>query len=614
MNATTSAAAKGKSKTSAKSEPLHMVEPEAQEEAKSPLEQFTENMLMFGQQYQKLMHAYMEAGQRTDPASGLSSQLHIGAAFMRLYSQMMSEPEKMLEAQIGWADDYMKLLQHSASRLLGEESQPVISPDKKDKRFKDAAWQEHPAFDFIKQFYLLSAKRMEESVRQTEGLDASTAHKVSFYTQQFIDALSPTNYLFTNPEVLRTTLETQGENLVKGMENLIKDVSSGRISMTDVEAFKVGENIAATPGKVVYRNDLMELIQYEPATETVYRKPLLMIPAWINKYYILDLKPENSLVKWLVGQGYTVFMVSWVNPSEAHSDKTFEDYLKQGPLAALGAIEELTGEKEICGVGYCLGGTLLSITQAYLAAKGEKRFASATYYTTMTDFSEAGDLSVFIDEEQLETLESRMSAKGYLEGKEMAQTFNLLRANDLIWYFVVNNYLLGKSPFPFDLLYWNSDATRMPAQMHSFYLRSMYQKNLLAKPGGITVLNTPIDLTKVKTPSYMLSTKEDHIAPWHSTYKGTQLFKGPVTFVLADSGHVAGVINPPAKQKYSYWTAGVDHPKSPEDWFKEAQEKPGSWWPHWVEWNKTYAGEQIAARKPKKALADAPGEYVKARV
>lgn len=580
----------------------------------NPLEQFSNNMAAFGQQYNRLWQAYMDAASKDDYAASLSNQLHIGSAFMKFYSQMWSEPAEAIKTHIGWAEDYLKLLANSACRFSGDECEPVIAPDKRDKRFKDPAWNEHPAFDFFKQFYLLAAKRIEEAVAKAEGLDTQTARKVAFYTQQFIDALSPSNFLFTNPEAIRATLETQGENLVKGMENLVKDVASGRISMTDVQAFEVGKNIACTPGKVVFRNDLMELLQYEPATDKVYSKPLLVVPAWINKFYILDLKPENSMVKWLVEQGYTVFMVSWVNPDERHKDKTFDDYMLEGPIAALEAIEKATGEKDVCGIGYCLGGTLLAITQAWLEAQGKKKFASATYFTTMTDFSEAGDISVFIDDEQIKALETRMSSKGYLEGKEMAQTFNLLRSNDLIWYFVVNNYLLGKDPFPFDLLYWNTDATRMPAKMHSFYLRNMYHDNLLAKPDALTVAGRKIDLTKVTSPGYMLSTREDHIAPWKSTYKATQYFSGKTRFVLADSGHVAGVVNPPAKKKYCFWTEGDKHPAKADDWFAGASQIAGSWWPDWAEWNKNFAGEKIPSRKPKQALGDAPGEYVKARV
>jgi polyhydroxyalkanoate synthase len=343
----------------------------------------------------------------------------------------------------------------------------------------------------------------------------------------------------------------------------------------------------------------------------VYKTPLLVIPAWINKFYILDLQPENSVVKYFIDQGYTVFIISWVNPDERLSKKTFDDYMAEGPLAALDAIEKATGEKETSVVAYCLGGTLLSITLAWLTAKKQaQRVKSATYLTTMTDFSEAGELSVFVDEEQLKMLESRMSQQGYLEGSEMAMTFNMLRANDLIWSFVVNNYLLGKDPFPFDLLYWNSDSTRMPAAMHSFYLRNMYQNNLLIKKNALTIGGVKIDLGTIKTPSYLLSTREDHIAPWKSTYAATQVYGGPIRFVLAASGHIAGVVNPPTKNKYSHWL-NEKLPASPDAWLEQAKESTGSWWPDWLKWHAPFAGGKVPARKIGKAIEAAPGSYVK---
>jgi polyhydroxyalkanoate synthase len=407
---------------------------------------------------------------------------------------------------------------------------------------------------------------------------------------------------------------------VKGLENLLTDLERGKgrlqIKMTDPEAFEVGKNVAVSPGKVVYQNDLIQLLQYDPTTQTVAKRPLLIIPPWINKYYILDLREKNSLIKWTVDQGHTVFVVSWVNPDERLARKTFDDYMLEGPLAALEAIEKATGEKQVNAVGYCLGGTLLACTLAYMAVKKIDRIASATFLTTMVDFTEPGELGVFIDEEQLQSLEARMSEKGYLEGSAMANTFNMLRANDLIWSFVVNNYLLGKEPFPFDLLYWNSDSTRMPAAMHSFYLRTMYQENLLVKPGGITLMETPLDLSKIETPSFILSTKEDHIAPWKSTYSATQIYGGPVHFVLAASGHIAGVVNPPAAGKYHHWTSSKT-PKDPEDWLAMAKSEPGSWWPEWNSWLGQFADGQVPARKPGdgtlKPIEDAPGSYVKVR-
>ena len=385
-----------------------------------------------------------------------------------------------------------------------------------------------------------------------------------FYTRQFVDALSPSNFALTNPTVLRHAAETKGESLLKGLQHLLDDLERGqgdlKISMTKEEAFRVGENIAASPGQVVYENELMQLIQYAPSTEQVYRRPLLIVPPWINKFYILDLKPRNSFIKFAVDQGFSVFVISWANPGRSLGDKTFEDYLDLGPLAALDAIATVTGEREATVIGYCLGGTLTACMLAWMAARGDDRVKAATFFTTMTDFAEPGDLAVFIDDEQLASIERKMQEKGYLEAKHMQQVFNLLRANDLIWSFVVNNYLMGREPIAFDLLYWNADSTRMPHMMHSFYLRNMYQKNLLVQPGGIVLKGIPIDLGRIALPCYFLSTKEDHIAPWRSTYRGSLRFGGAVKFVLGGSGHIAGVINPPSSAKYGYWT----QPEAPE--------------------------------------------------
>jgi polyhydroxyalkanoate synthase subunit PhaC len=386
--------------------------------------------------------------------------------------------------------------------------------------------------------------------------------------------------------------------------------------MTDMEAFKLGENIAVSPGKVVFQNDLMQLIQYTPTTPQVLKRPLLIAPPWINKFYILDLRPKNSFVRWAVGQGHTVFVISWVNPDAQLAEKGFEDYMREGYLAALDAIEKATGEREVNAIGYCLGGTLLGSTLAYMAAKGDDRIKTATFFVTMLDFAEAGELGVFIDEEQLRALEDKMNKRGYLEGSEMATTFNMLRANDLIWSFVVNNYLLGNEPFPFDLLYWNADSTRMPARMHSFYLRKMYQENLLAQPNAISLAGVPIDLRRIQVPAYFLSTREDHIAPWKSTYKGTQILSGPKRFVLAASGHIAGVVNPPEGGKYGHWV-GTDLPPDPEAWLKGATEMAGSWWPDWQRWVVSHDKEMVPARKPGagklKAIEDAPGSYVRVK-
>jgi poly[(R)-3-hydroxyalkanoate] polymerase subunit PhaC len=550
---------------------------------------------------------------------GLSNPMAIGAAFLEMTARMMSDPARLVEAQTSLWNDYMRLWQRTAERFLGGTAEPVIETPPEDRRFRDQAWSDNTLFDFIKQSYLMTASWLQGAVRNVEGLDEQTARKVDFYTRQFVDAMAPSNFVLTNPEVLRATIESRGENLVNGLKNLLDDLERGKgrlqISMTDPTAFKIGENVAASPGKVVYQNDLMQLIQYAPTTETVKRRPLLIIPPWINKFYILDLRPENSLIRWAVAQGHTVFVISWVNPDARLAAKTFEDYMREGPLAALAAMEEATGERTANVIGYCLGGTLLAATLAYMAKKRDARVKSATYFVTLVDFAEAGELSVFIDEEQLSALEQRMSKKGYLEARDMHQTFNMLRSNDLIWSFVVNNYLLGKAPFPFDLLYWNADSTRMPAAMHSFYLRRMYQQNLLAKPGGITLAGVPIDLRKVKTPAFLLSTREDHIAPWRSTYAATQIYGGPIKFMLSASGHIAGVVNPPGS-KYGHFE-NDENPPTPEEWLAGATQHEGSWWPVWEEWVAKYAGGEVPARQPGdgklKPTEDAPGSYVRVR-
>ena len=570
-------------------------------------------------QSQQMVQDFLEQ-QKALPGGANLDPLNVGGAFLEFTYQMMQNPAKLWQAQMGLWQDYMKLWQGTAERLRsGEKTEPVAAPLPGDKRFKDDSWDEDAVFDFIKQSYLLTAKWTQTLVEDMEGMSPKARQKVDFYTRQFIDAVSPSNFVFTNPQVLKATVDSGGQNLVDGLKNLLEDLKRGNgqlhIRMTDMDAFKVGENLATTPGKVVFQNDLMQLIQYEPTTPEVHKVPLLIIPPWINKFYILDLKEKNSFVRWAVAQGYTVFMISWVNPDEKQAEKAFDDYMVEGPLAALDAIKAATGEEEATVIGYCIGGTLLSATLAYMAEKADTRFKAATFFTTQVDFSEAGELTLFIDDEQLKALESRMES-GYLEGRDMAQTFNMLRANDLIWFFVVNNYLLGKDPFPFDLLYWNSDTTRLPKATHLYYLREMYHNNNLVKPGALSMKGVPVDLTHIKTPAYFQAGKEDHIAPYPSVFKAVPLFKGPVKFMLAGSGHIAGVINPPAAQKYCYWT-NPKNPKDLEKWMDGAQEHPGSWWPDWEAWQKGHSGEMVPARTPGdgklKVIEDAPGSYVKVR-
>jgi len=596
---------------------------------------------------QKIFNDYLRREAQSD-GFRVPDPVTVSKAFLEWGAKAMADPSALLASQAGFWRDYTALVNAAVRGEIGEGAPPLIAPKPGDRRFKDDAWQNEAAFDFLKQAYLLAAQAIQSAVADVANLDRQTARKVEFYTRQFVDAMAPSNFVGTNPKVLRTTAASGGENLLKGLDNLLKDLERGQgrldIAMTDYDAFHLGENVGATPGKIVFQNELMQLIQYAPATESVHRRPLLIVPPWINKFYVLDLQPKNSFIRWVVEQGHTLFVISWVNPDESLAHKSFEDYLVEGPLAALEAIAAATGEPEVNLIGYCIGGTLTATLLAYLAARGDTRIKSATYFTTMIDFAEPGELAVFIDEEQLSSLEQHMEAQGCLEGHHMKTVFNLLRANDLIWMFVVNNYLLGKDPFPFDLLYWNADSTRMPAAMHSFYLRRMYQENRLIEPDGIEMLGVPIDLRRIAVPTYILATRDDHIAPWTSTYSATRIYSGPVRFVLAASGHIAGVINPPAAGKYGYWThpgapgdpqaglggaswhegswwpewADPKDPPAPHAWLDAAAWHEGSWWPDWAAWVARFGGGEVRARRPGDgdlaALEDAPGAYVKMRL
>ncbi|MFC3677229.1 PHA/PHB synthase family protein [Ferrovibrio xuzhouensis] len=583
---------------------------------------WAENWTRIAERSQKLLSEFA-SHQQNETAPANPDPLNLTGAFMAMTANLMADPERLVEAQVRFWQDYATLWANAADRFLGKESKPLIEPDKGDKRFKDPAWQESAVFDYFKQSYLLTARWMKDTVRQADGIDPKVARKVDFYTRQFVDAMSPSNFLLTNPEVLRATAESNGENLVKGLENLLDDLERGKgklnIRMVDEKAFEVGRNIAATPGKVVYQNDLMQLIQYTPVTEQVYRRPLYIVPPWINKFYILDLKPENSFIRWMLEKGYTVFVVSWNQPDATMVDKTFESYMREGILDGLDAVKKATDEDEVTAIGYCIGGTLMASTLAWMAAKGDDRIKAVTFFAAQVDFTEAGELSVFTDEDTLKYLDSLMAEKGYLDGGEMATTFNMLRANDLIWSFVVNNYLLGKEPFPFDLLYWNSDCTRMPAKMHGFYLRNMYQKNLLSQPGKLELAGERLDLGKIKIPVYLQASREDHIAPYRSVYKATHLYGGPVRFMLAGSGHIAGVINHPKAKKYQHWLNDTKtNPADVEAWTAGAKEYPGSWWDDWDKWLSKKSGAKVPARQPGdgklKVIEDAPGSFVKKRI
>ncbi len=531
----------------------------------------------------------------------------------------MADPQRALELQTSLGRAYLDLWANAVKRLAGEPAPPTVAPDPRDKRFADKDWSENQFFDFLKQAYLLTSNWAEKLVKEAD-VDPHTRQKAEFYVRQITNALSPSNFLLTNPELMRETIESKGENLVRGMHMLAEDIKLGegqlKIRQSDPAMFEVGRNLATTPGKVIFQSDLFQLIQYEATTKDALKTPLLIVPPWINKFYILDLTAEKSFIRWCVEQGITVFVISWVNPDAHVAGKSFEHYMREGVIAAMDAVTEATGEKQMHTIGYCVGGTLLAITLAWLAAKKQNRVASATLFTAQVDFTYAGDLAVFVDEERIKNLEQHMKSQGYLEASRMATAFNMLRSNDLVWPYVVNNYLRGKKPYPFDILYWNSDATRMPAANHSFYLRNCYLENNLAK-GKMEIAGVTLDLNKVTVPVYNLATREDHIAPAKSVLYGSQYFGGEVKYVLAGSGHIAGVVNPPAKAKYQYWTGGKPEGSDVDAWLSKATEHAGSWWPDWLDWLKSHSDERVPARKigggKLKAIEDAPGSYVKVR-
>ncbi|MEI8144864.1 MAG: class I poly(R)-hydroxyalkanoic acid synthase, partial [Alphaproteobacteria bacterium] len=546
----------------------------------------------------KVLAAYLKPRETGEhPADSVEPMTEIVKTLGHVAEYWLKDPERTMEAQSAIVSRYMALWNASMKAMTGGKMDEVAPADPRDARFKDPQWRENPFFDFLKQFYLTTADWTQTLVNQAQ-VDEHTRQKASFYTKQITNAFSPSNFVATNPELLRETISSSGENLVRGMEMLAEDVERGggdlKIRQSDDTPFALGKNLAMTPGKVVFRNDLIELIQYSPTTETVGEVPLVIVPPWINKFYILDLVPEKSFVKWCVTQGLTVFIVSWVNPDQRHAHKSFDDYMLEGPLAAFRVAREITGESDVHAIGYCVGGTLLAVTLAYMAAKNMSGVKSATLFTTQVDFTFAGDLKIFADEAQISYVEKLMANKGYLDGKSMANAFNMLRPNELIWSYIVNNYMKGRKPLPFDLLFWNADSPRMPAANHSFYLRHCYLQNDLSQ-GRMEVAGVKLDLSKVKVPVYNLASKEDHIAPALSVFKGSAFFGGPVEYVMAGSGHIAGVVNPPDKMKYQHWTGGP--PKGEFDtWVKSATEHPGAWWPHWREWIRAQDGKTVPAR------------------
>ena len=583
-------------------------------------EALSKNMGRLVEEAGKAVAAYMgpiEAG-KTNP----DFADHVEDAvktFGHVAEYWLSDPGRALEAQSALSSNFLSLWANTLRRFSGEPAEPVAPADPGDKRFSDPEWSLNPSFDFLRQAYSLSSRWVNDLIDKAE-LDPLTREKAQFYARQLTGALSPSNFVATNPELIRETLQRNGENLVRGMHMLAEDIEAGRgqlrIRQTDTTRFRLGVEMAATPGKVVLRNELMELIQYAPTTQEVYRRPVLIVPPWINKYYVLDLNPEKSFVRWAVAEGLSVFVISWVNPDERHANKSFEDYMREGVFEAIEAVQAATGEREVATIGYCVGGTLLAAALAYMAITADTRVSSATFLATQVDFRDAGDLKLFVDETRVRALEETMNARGYLDGSRMASAFNMLRPTELIWNYVVNNYLKGKEPAPFDLLAWNSDSTRMPAANHSFYLRNCYLENKLTK-GEMEIAGKKLNLGKVSIPVYNLATKEDHIAPARSVFRGAQYFGGPMRYVMAGSGHIAGVVNPASKPKYQFWTGPQPKGTSFEDWLLAANEHPGSWWPDWLAWLTAQAPEKTTARIPGEgklaAICDAPGEYVRVK-
>ena len=582
-------------------------------------EEFTLNMLKAYEEGGRAVSHFLERSDtQITPFSAASEMARATETLSAIFTRWMADPTRFAQSQADLVGAYVELWNRTLQRMMGESAKPVIEPQQSDNRFRDPEWSQNPFFDFVKQAYLLTTKWAEDNLAQTEGLDEKSRAKAEFYFRQLTSALSPSNFPLTNPEVVRELVATNGRNLVEGMSHLVSDMQrSGdlmRISQTDASAFEVGRNLATTPGKVIFQNDLLQLIQYTPTTDKVREVPLLITPPWINKYYILDLTPQKSLIKYVVDQGFTVFVISWVNPDADMAHTTFEDYMIEGLLTAADAVRRETALPQCNVVGYCVGGTLLGTTLAWLAARGEAPFKSATFLTTQVDFSKAGDLLLFTDDQQLDSLEQVMADRGFLDGSRMANVFNLMRPRDLIWPYVVNNYLLGRKPFPFDLLYWNQDSTRIAAACHAFYLREFYNENNLAK-GRLEIGGTKLDLAKITLPVFEIATREDHIAPAVSVYRGARMLSGPVEFVLAGSGHIAGVVNPPDKIKYQYWTGKPPREaETLEEWLASATEHPGSWWPHWISWLTKYSGGWTLPRAPGERLGvieDAPGSYVK---
>jgi polyhydroxyalkanoate synthase subunit PhaC len=558
-----------------------------------------------------------QAGTQSSDAESqiLPTQL-VAKTMHEVVQSYMSDPQNMMAAQTRLWEQYTAIWNNAWARATGAQVTPIVVPAKNDKRFKDTDWSDNTVYDAIKQFYLATSSWAQEMVRDADGIDPHTRLKAKFYVENMMNMFSPSNFAATNPEVMKAVVASHGDNLVRGLDKLREDLSTPdgrlRIQQVDKRGFKLGENIATTPGKVVFRNDVFELIQYEPVGARAHAVPLLIVPPWINKYYILDLNAKKSFVKFCVENGLTVFIMSWANAEESSKPKSFADYIRQGFLEAVSAVQAATGSEKVNTVGFCIGGSMLATALGLMAAKGDQRVAATTFLTTQVDFNEAGDLKVYVDDEQVSWIEERMETKGYLPGARMADAFNLLRSNDLIWSNVVNSYLLGKDPPPFDLLFWNSDSTRMPSAVHAFYLREFYIHNKLSQ-GLLQIDGQRIDLKAVTCPVYNLACRDDHIAPARSVFRLGAHFGGDVEMVVASSGHIAGVVNPPEAKKYSYRTDGKSA-ASFDDWMAHATETAGSWWTHWLEWITLHSGEKIHAPVPGdrnlKVICDAPGANV----
>ncbi|TIN19283.1 MAG: class I poly(R)-hydroxyalkanoic acid synthase [Mesorhizobium sp.] len=585
-------------------------------------ERFALNMARMIEQAGKAASAWAEPREKGDVRDHVAEPVvDMVKTFSKLSEYWLSDPQRALEAQTRLFSGYMTVWANAIQRTsnAAENTEDAVKPELGDKRFLDPEWGRNAFFDFLKQAYLVTSRWAADLVEHAEGLDEHTRHKAGFYVKQVSNAISPSNFILTNPELFRETIASNGENLVRGMKMLAEDIAAGKgdlkLRQADYSPFEIGRNIATTPGKVVGRSDVAEIIQYDPATETVLKRPLLICPPWINKFYILDLNPQKSFIRWAIEQGHTVFVISWINPDERHGAKGWEAYIREGLQYGLDTVEKATGERDVNAIGYCVGGTLLAAALALMAREGDDRIKSATFFTTQVDFTHAGDLKVFVDEEQVAAVEKSMSEKGYLDGTKMATAFNMLRSGDLIWPYVVNNYMRGKDPLPFDLLYWNADSTRMAAANHSFYLRNCYLENNLSQ-GTMELAGHTVSLGDITIPVYNLASKEDHIAPALSVFLGSKYFGGKVEYVMAGSGHIAGVVNPPASNKYQYWTG--DTPTGDfGQWVAKATDHPGSWWPHWQSWIEAKDNTRVPARKPgkhMKTLGDAPGTYVKVRV